>query len=201
MKVDIEHVLFWMDAIRNSKDRYRTLESFWKGQINSKIWLIDKLSSFVNPAENNIVIHGGWNGVLASLIFQSSIKVKNIISIDINTECENTANIINRIESIDGRFTAVTCNMVDYTYTSTPDIVVNTSCEHISQETYDRWISNIPKDTIIVLQSNNYFDLEEHIRCARDLDDFELQSNIRILFRSELQLPKYKRFMLIGYKR
>jgi hypothetical protein len=39
MKVDIQDVLFWMDAIRDSEDRYRTLESFWKGQVNSKIWL------------------------------------------------------------------------------------------------------------------------------------------------------------------
>ena len=31
MKIDIQDVLFWMDAIRNSDDRYRTLESFWKG--------------------------------------------------------------------------------------------------------------------------------------------------------------------------
>ena len=43
MKVDIQDVLFWMDAIRNSENRYRTLESFWKGQVNSKLWLIEKM--------------------------------------------------------------------------------------------------------------------------------------------------------------
>jgi hypothetical protein len=43
MKVDIQDVLFWMDAIRNSEDRYRTLESFWKGQVNSKVWLVENL--------------------------------------------------------------------------------------------------------------------------------------------------------------
>ena len=41
MKVDIEDVLFWMDAIRNSKDRYRTLESFWKGPVRSKAWVAE----------------------------------------------------------------------------------------------------------------------------------------------------------------
>ena len=74
MKVDIQDVLFWMDAIRNSEDRYRTLESFWKGQVNSKIWLIENLSKFVMTNTNNtIIIHGGWNGVLASLLFNSDI--------------------------------------------------------------------------------------------------------------------------------
>ena len=47
MKVDIEDVLFWMDAIRNSDDQYRTLESFWKGQVNSKVWLAKELYSII----------------------------------------------------------------------------------------------------------------------------------------------------------
>jgi len=41
MKIDIEDVMFYMDAIRNSEDRDRTLESFWKGQIKSKLWLVN----------------------------------------------------------------------------------------------------------------------------------------------------------------
>ena len=44
MKIDIQDVLFWMDAIRNSDDSYRTLESFWKGQVNSKLWLVEQLA-------------------------------------------------------------------------------------------------------------------------------------------------------------
>jgi hypothetical protein len=200
MKVDLEHVLFWMDAIRNSKDRYRTLESFWKGQINSKLWLIDNLASYVKPNENNIIIHGGWNGVLASLIFQSSIRVRNLVSIDIDIECEEISKTINKLEEIDGKFTAVTCNMAEYNYICFPDVVINTSCEHITQETYNVWLTKIPNNSLVVLQSNNYFELDEHIRCAKSLEEFEVQSNIKSLFKSELQLPKYKRFMLIGYK-
>ena len=36
MKVEIEDIKFWMDAVRNSEDRDRTLESFWGGQLKSK---------------------------------------------------------------------------------------------------------------------------------------------------------------------
>lgn len=202
-KVDIDHVLYWMDAIRDSNNKDRTLESFWKGQVKSKIWLIDKLAPYVKLKENNIIIHGGWNGVLASLLFQSHIKIKNIVSIDIDSECEQIANTINRIEQIENRFKAITCDMVDYRYSfcPNPDIVINTSCEHISQQTYDKWLSNIPKDSIIVLQSNNYFDLEEHIRCASTLDEFIQQSNLNILESNVLELPKYNRFMIIGYNK
>ena len=81
MQVDIDHVLFWMDAIRNYHNRDRILESFWKGQIHSKIWLIENLKPFIKKSVK-IDIHGGWMGVLASLIFQSGIPVSKITSLD-----------------------------------------------------------------------------------------------------------------------
>ena len=65
MQIGLEHILFWMDAIRNSDDPKRTLESFWKGQIHSKEWLVKKLGVFVGKPVT-IDIFGGWNGVLAA---------------------------------------------------------------------------------------------------------------------------------------
>ena len=200
MQVDMDHVLFWMDAIRNSEDRYRTLESFWKGQVQSKTWLIENIVPWVLSIPNNIVIHGGWNGVLASLLFQSGIQVNRIVSIDIDPACEETARTMNKIEEIEGKFQAITCNMVDYDYNFFPDIVINTSCEHIDQETYEKWLKKIPGGSIIVLQSNDYFDLEEHIRCAETINDFKKQSKVKSLSALTLELPKYNRFMLIGFK-
>jgi len=200
MLVDIDHVLFWMDAIRNSDDKSRTLESFWKGQVRSKIWLIDSIVPYVPSVAVKIVIHGGWNGVLASLLFQSGIKIDKIVSIDIDPACEETARTMNKIEEIEGKFQAITCNMVDYDYNFFPDIVINTSCEHIDQETYEKWLKKIPGGSIIVLQSNDYFDLEEHIRCAETINDFKKQSKVKSLSALTLELPKYNRFMLIGFK-
>jgi hypothetical protein len=200
MKVDIDHVLFWMDAIRNSSNKYRTLESFWKGQVHSKIWLIEKLKPFIDFQKNNdIVIHGGWNGVLASLLFQSDIPINQIISIDLDPECHETANTVNKIEEISGKFKSVTANMSDYFYENIPDIVVNTSCEHISQETYIKWLNNIPNNSLIVLQSNNY-EIPEHIRIAESENDFINQSNLNVLFSSTLKLQKYDRYLIIGKK-
>ena len=198
MQVDINHVLFWMDAIRNSEDRYRTLESFWKGQIQSKTWLIENIVPWVLSIPNNIVIHGGWNGVLASLLFQSGIQVNKIVSIDIDPACEEIARTMNKIEEMEGRFKAITCNMADYEYEFYPDIVINTSCEHITQETYETWLKKIPSNSLKVLQSNNYFELPEHIRCAKNLKEFKSQSKIKALTAAKLELPKYNRFMLIG---
>jgi L-2-hydroxyglutarate oxidase LhgO len=199
MQVDIDHVLFWMDAIRNSKDQYRTLESFWKGQVKSKLWLIDSISSHISSNNNSIVIHGGWNGVLASLLFQSAIKIDKIVSLDIDPSCEEIARTMNKIEDISGKFQAITCNMIEYRYNFFPDVVINTSCEHISQADYDAWLTNIPKGSIIVLQSNNY-KIEEHVRTVDTLEEFQKQSKINVWKSTELPLPLYTRFMLIGSK-
>ena len=56
MQIDIDHILFWMDAIRNSTDKSRTLESFWKGQIKSKLWLINELMVHVSSIDNKFNI-------------------------------------------------------------------------------------------------------------------------------------------------
>ena len=197
MQVDINHVLFWMDAIRDSDDPKRTLESFWKGQIKSKVWLIKNLRKQVNKVIT-VDIHGGWNGVLASLLFQSDIFITNIRSVDIDPACEPIANTINKLEEMSGQFRAVTHDMC--TIPVTADVVINTSCEHITQAQYNQWLSGIPKDTLIVLQSNNY-DISEHIRIVQGLEEFVDQSNLNVHWKGELSLPLYNRYMIIGKKK
>jgi hypothetical protein len=197
MQVDINHVLFWMDAIRDSDDPKRTLESFWKGQIKSKIWLITNLRKHVDKFVS-IDIHGGWNGVLASLLFQSDIFTTHIRSVDIDPACEPIANTINKLEEISGKFRAVTHDMC--TIPTMADVIINTSCEHITQEQYDQWLNGMPAHSLIVLQSNNY-DIPEHVRIVQGLEEFVDQSNLNVLWKGELSLPLYNRYMIIGKKK
>jgi hypothetical protein len=146
----------------------------------------------------SIDIHGGWNGVLASLFFQSSFYIKNIRSIDIDPSCEEIAKTINKIEEMAGKFKAVTADMCSIQ--SDADVIINTSCEHITQEQYDQWFSSLPDTSLIVLQSNNY-NIPEHVRTARGLKEFKFQSRMKnVLWEGELELPLYKRFMIIGRK-
>ena len=200
MKVDIQDVLFWMDAIRNSDDQYRTLESFWKGQVNSKVWLAKELYSIIPKTKlNDIVIYGGWNGVLASILFNSRLSLNSITSVDIDPVCKDIACTVNRRYEIERKFNAVTADMCKYTQPA--DVVINTSCEHVTQEQYEQWLSNQPDDALFVVQSNNYFELEEHVRCATDIDDFMRMSKIKPYWRGEFETPKYTRYMIIGKKK
>lgn len=197
MQIDTEHLHHWMQAIRQSNNPMRTMDAFWSGQLKSKDWLIDCLDEHV-PHKVTIDIHGGWVGVLASMIFQSNIPVSYIRSIDIDPHCEHIANEMNRLEYNDNRFRAITGDMVNIR--SDADVVINTSAEHITQDDYDLWLSGLRHDAIIVLQSNDY-DISEHIRTAKNLSDFKRQSDLTtILYEGCLELPLYNRFMLIGQK-
>ena len=197
MKIDLEHIHHWMCAIRESKDPKRTLDAFWRGQINSKIWLIENLRPFVTDSVS-VDIHGGWVGVLASLMFQSDLPIKSIRTIDIDPECELIARTMNKKEEILGQFTAITADMCNTR--SDADVIINTSCEHISQFDYDMWLNDAFETSLFVLQSNNY-DISEHIRIAKDLEEFIQQSHLKnVLWSGELELPLYKRFMIIGQK-
>ena len=195
--VAIDDVLFWMDAIRNSPDRDRTLESFWKGQIRSKVWLIENLKRHVDYQKGyKVAIYGGWNGVLASLLYNSGIGISHITSVDVDPACEEIASTMNKRHEMRGTFTAVTADMCEYVVEDA-DIVINTSCEHITQDQYDLWLSGHPQNSLLVLQSNNY-DIPEHIRIAKDLEEFKTQCGIDVAWAGELELPLYTRYMVIG---
>lgn len=195
MHIDLEHILFWMDAIRNSEDPKRTLESFWKGQIRSKEWLVKELGVFVGQPVS-IDIYGGWNGVLASMLFHAPYPVKSIRSIDIDPKCEDIANTMNKIEQIKGTFCAVTADMCNLR--SDSDVAINTSCEHITQNQYEEWLTCLQHNSLVVLQSNDY-NIDEHVRIAKTLDEFKNQSQLgEIFFAGELKTQLYTRWMIIG---
>jgi len=174
----------------------RTMDAFWSGQLKSKEWLITNLRNHVTKFVT-IDIHGGWVGVLASMLFQSDVPIINIRSIDIDPTCEPIAVNMNKIEEMSGRFRAITADMCEIR--SDADVIINTSCEHITQDQFDSWRSVMPHNSLLVLQGNNY-DISEHIRTAVSLEEFKTQCGIDVIWAGELELPLYTRWMVIGKK-
>jgi hypothetical protein len=170
------------------------MDAFWSGQLKSKEWLITNLRKNVNTIVS-IDIHGGWVGVLASMLFQSDIYINNIRSVDIDPTCESIATMMNKQEEMIGRFRAVTADMCETR--SDADVIINTSCEHITQDQYNLWKSGMPHNSLLVLQSNNY-DIPEHVRIASTLEEFKSQCGIDVIWSGELALPLYTRYMIIG---
>lgn len=206
-----ESILWIADTLRQFPDKtQRILDCFWRGQIESKAWLVDTLNNgYVNPGYttgHNVYVFGGWYGSLAVMLFDSAaFPIKFIRSIDIDPECEPIADHMNKANEMNQwRFKAFTSSMDEWHYDHAPTVVINTSCEHVDQDTYDRWFDRIPTGTTVVLQGNDFFSCEEHIRCSKDLQEFEQQSGLSdIVYSGAYKTDAgsgYTRFMLIGTK-
>jgi hypothetical protein len=192
-----------MNAIRNipDKQQYRLLECFWESQVTSKGWLINTITSLNLVQNGNVYIFGGWYGILASLI-KDEFDYTKVYSIDIDASCK----YFSEIHNIDNRISFITFDMKDYQYNdSNIGIIINTSTEHITQETFDAWMANVPNNIPIILQGNNFYDCEEHIRCTDTLDDFKRINPLKkYIYTGELTCygpnGPFTRFMSIGYK-
>ena len=187
-----------MNVIRDTSgtDQYRLLENFWASQLRSKAWLINTIKMLDLPQDGNVYIFGGWYGVLASLI-KDNFDYDAVYSIDIDAECEITGKLLdNRIKFVVSDMTNITKEEIINT-----SLIINTSTEHISQNTFDTWLNNMPDNVPIILQGNNYFSCEEHVRCSIDLEDFKKMNFLDVIhYEGELDCTQFTRYMIIGNK-
>lgn len=169
-------------------------------QVASKQWARDMLATHTHGAFDHIWVMGGWIGILPAMLFDDArFEIKAISSFDIDPSVAPIAEKLNGKLAGDAVFTAHTADMyeLDYTGPNAPDLVINTSCEHI--EDLPKWLSLLPKGCRVMLQSNNYTSEPTHINCVESVDELTQQANLSDLsYAGALKLPKYTRFMLIG---
>jgi hypothetical protein len=169
-------------------------------QMACKVWLRDELFDAFGGTFGTIWIVGGWYGVLPAILFDDQrYRIGRIVSFDRDADCAAVARAVNRGPAGEGRFEARSGDMyeLDYDGPAPPDLVINTSCEHIPD--VGEWLDRLPAGMAVVLQSNDYFAEPDHINCVHTLEDFIAQARLsKIVFRGALETKKYARFMLIG---
>jgi SAM-dependent methyltransferase len=173
-----------------------------KNQMASKRWLADSLHATVGSSPGRVLILGGWVGALSAvLLHDRRFDIERVTSIDIDPHCAPVAEALNATNFRTGRFAARTADMLslDYAGDDAADLVINTSCEHLPD--FERWFARVPKDQLVVLQSNDYFACAEHVNSVADLATFRAQAPLSdVMFAGERKLRRYTRFMLIGRK-
>jgi hypothetical protein len=191
-------------------------DCFSRGQLESKLWLLKELGK-LKVDLGTVFLCAGWYATLATMLFESGIRINKIRSFDIDDSCRSIAETFNSPwVKQDWKFKTITqdineINFSMHTYnvkradgskcelSDSPDTIINTSCEHI--ENFTKWYDKIPEGKLVILQNNNFFEVDEHINCVNDLDDFASQAPLtEILYDNELKLSKYTRFMRIGIK-
>ena len=194
-------VIQWMNVIRDENIRmehsYRILENFWASQIRSKSWLINVLKHYFPNLSGNVCVAGGWYGLLAQML-ADNFSLQTVFSLDVDPECE----IVGRkLCGEDPRIKFYTMNAKFFTNYKNISAVINTSTEHMSQEEYDSWLEEIPNNVPIILQGNNLYNCNDHIRCQNTLSEFnEINKLKRVLYSRSLDCVQFHRFMTVGYK-
>jgi len=191
-------------------------DAFSRGQVSSKIWLAKELKKISNKYDN-ILLCAGWMGQ-ATLYFDAcGIEYDNIRNIDLDVDACDISDHIFNMDKIEGwRMVASNSDINDLVHYNDhcvvplvtgdgrnidtrfePDLIVNTSSEHMDES----WFYNIKIDAIVAIQSNNLLDVKEHVNCVTSIDAMKKKFKLsEILYEGEIQLPGYKRFMLIGRK-
>tara|TARA_Y100000361_G_C11104202_1_gene313793 strand:- start:348 stop:947 length:600 start_codon:yes stop_codon:yes gene_type:complete len=198
MNIEHETVARWFNYVReNTLNIKRFTECFWDTQLKSKAEIIDNLPQDLH---GNYYVFGGWYGVLAHLL-NDNIVADEIYSVDIDEKCKEIGDIYFR----NANLTYVTADMKDFEYPKKPDVVINTSTEHVHQHSYGFWWNNIPSGTFYVVQGND-LDIPEHVRSFKTLPYF-LEWNLctNTVYESAIELPgpnnsTYTRFTAMGYK-
>lgn len=205
---------------REGYDPIPLQDAFSRGQVQSKIWLATELSKVKKEFEM-IYLLGGWYGQLLNYISIAGISYNKARSIDIDsTACEISDKVFNLEHINEYKVKSVELDLDDLEWfkdgakypvknfthgkifheVTMPDLVINTSSEHMT----DDWFFKIKfkeysPEPLVVVQSNNLFDIPEHINCVHSIDHMKRKFPMQeIFYEGEIQLTGYKRFMLIG---
>lgn len=196
-------------------------DSFSRGQLRSKIWLVDILNALELDIGDMVYVCAGWYGILSALIFERANNFNGKIrSFDMDPTCAKIAETMNKSEVLDAwRFKASTLDVRKLTFDNdsyttykangdaetitdtSPSCVINTSCEHI--ENFDEWFGDIPKGTLVIMQNNNFVEHDDDtvVNTIGHEDAWSDKLNLsEVIFKGTLNLEKYDRYMVIGRK-
>ena len=183
-------------------------DAFSSGQVLSKLWLAESLEKIIElnmPAHpRQILCLGVWYGLTNFILrIRNRIEIKTFRSLDIDPEVEKIADKINNSwEWQNWQFKSITGDANDFQYTIDDfDTVINTSVEHIESQ---EWFDNIPKGTLVVLQSND-MKHEDHCHNHNSLENFVKDFKLSEIYFTGEKLFEYpdwqfRRFMIIGVK-
>ena len=172
------------------------INSLNDNQEKSKDWLIEKSKQYFTFFNNpSVVVAAGWYGHLANKINDNIYTTGEIVSFDKDPQCKKIGQKLYK----DVKDVTFATAEIEYFNFKNYDIVICTSCEHLEQYIIDDFLKRRKKGSLVILQSNNYFSIKEHINCHNSVIEFEKTLKLeKILYRGTLKLDKFDRYMVIG---
>ena len=185
--------MYGVDDLYRIKDIVHSVDkNHWEG----KEWLAKEFAKHYNNSDGNILVVGGWYGMMAYQLRKVWPNASmNITSSDMDPMCDFYAWELFHDQDI--AFDTLDVNEdPDYSdYTA----IINTSCEHMEQEDLLNIIRDKPKDAWICFQTNDYTALDAHINCWPDAGMFADSLGLEyVAYTGSLNLGDFNRHMVIG---
>lgn len=197
---DIWRILW--DNIESEKyDTRHLLDCMSPHQIESKGWLVEKITPYLLEKDNiNVQLFGGWVGFPIVALLNSSLDISFVENIDLDAESLHIFRQYMHLKNYD--FTD-TCNDAQKhsPLDSKANLVINTSSEHMPDMKDLIKGRKYNKKTLFAIQSNNMFHIDDHTNCVNsrwELEDKCGLSNIKYSGKLKMSIG-YERYMVIGY--
>jgi hypothetical protein len=189
---------------------HRWVESVSPNQVVCKRWLVDSLDNVQIPRNEdgkfNIEIVGGWYGfpLVNFLTEKFGEEINKITIFEADHSC---ASVIRRYTQVFGYepINIINGDYFEYTDKRRSHMIINTSCEHMPTMNTGKKYLLSPERTLLVLQSNDMTELDEHINCVENGQELAAQAEIKELFGDYKKFSKgkgkensYNRFMVMG---
>ena len=189
------------ESMYGENDIYRIkdlIHSVDKNHWKSKQWLVREFYKLYDHNQGSFYVGGGWYGLLSHLMrMQWPEEGLNLTSGDIDPRCEEFGWKL--FHNSDINFVTEDMTSRDLSEYSA---IISTSCEHVEPEVLEKFIRSKNSNAWVVLQTNNYDELDSHINCYPDVMSFanwvEPHLRERVYFAGTLRLGDFDRFMVIG---
>ena len=189
-------IKLFKNIIKEGRHDQTLLDSYSPNQFKSKENLLEHVDMLplINP---NVVILGSWFGSI--LVPALANTARHISCIDVDNKVITIAK--RRLFTMYNNITWFSRDIWDKTCwpkIREADLIINTSCEHMAD------MSSLPplkqSNAYFAFQSNNMYNIQTHINCVSDLNEFikQLPTKARVLIKDEVEDDRGTRFTLIG---
>ena len=173
------------------------LNSFSESQFANKHWAIQELNKLIDDSHEECIIIGSWYGLFSHMLAYTGFK-----GLIINIELDDVCNKIGRKLKVYDNIIFKSGDGMDvfHELNYSNKILVCTACEHINNEELSFTLKQKHPNMIVCLQSNNYYEVDSHINCKDNLEDFIKSIPLKNVLYSGTKRHKdeYDRFMIIG---
>ena len=191
----------------------RVLDSMNSSQLESKLWLVETLKTFDVQPKRVALLAGWFAQYIVPLMFDAFPKCEWIENFEIDHDVSPISYKFNKRFKDENRYKMNMRNVMikPLKFRQNPnipipkedvyDVIINCACEHMYPMWKFRELNNaVQKNPLLVLQSSDDDQHEDHINCVESEDELIDQARIKhvIYSGSKVLSNRSKRFMVIG---